>query len=169
MKGGWDQKKEAWKEQIDGLYQESNLVLKDKKLIVQMLMFHMVKVAVLYVLPWLSLVAVGTADSIMFGKSFVLASLMLLMTNAIPHIAGMGPTEYMFLFIYGFYVSEAGAASAMLLYRAATYFLPFLISLGVVLLGKRAKMLRRDRIEEKERTGSALGRSIENRDSASVS
>lgn len=64
---------------------------------------------------------------------------MILMINVIPHVAGIGPAEYMFIFIYEFYIAEASVASAMLLYRAATCFFPFFVSIVVVLLVKRAE------------------------------
>ncbi|MBS6396446.1 MAG: flippase-like domain-containing protein [Clostridiales bacterium] len=150
FKGEWKQKKETWKEQIGELFRESKSVMKNKKLVVRMLILNMVKIAVLYFIPWFSLMAVGEEGGCGPGKSFVLASLMILMTNAIPHIAGMGPAEFMFLFLYGFYTSEAGAASAMLLYRAATYFLPFGISMLVVFCGKRAEMAGRSRMKKEK-------------------
>lgn len=153
FKGGWKQKKEIWKEQIDGLFRESKSLGKDKKLIFQMLVLNMVKTAVLYFIPWFSLMAVGEEGACGVGKSFVLAALMFLMTNALPHIAGMGPAEFMFLFLYGFYASEAGTASAMLLYRAATYFLPFIISVAVVLHVKRSEAAGKSRVK-KENTDS---------------
>lgn len=152
FKGEWKQKKETWKEQIDGLFRESKFIIKDKKLIVRMLILNITKVAVLYSIPWLSLMAVGEEGVCGPGKSFVLASLMVLMTSAIPHIAGMGPAEFMFLFLYGFYASEAGTASAMLLYRAATYFLPFAISMIVVFCGKRAEKAEKNKRKKEEKT-----------------
>lgn len=139
FKGKWKQKKEIWKEQIDGLFGESKSVIKNKNLVIKMLILNLVKLAVLYILPWISFFAIGEEQVCTFGKSFVLASVMVLMTNVIPHVAGIGPAEYMFIFIYGFYISEASVASAMLLYRAATYFFPFFVSIVVVLLVKRAE------------------------------
>ncbi len=107
------------------MYYESKSVIKDKKLIIEMLVLNMVKLAILYLIPWFSLLAVGEESACTFGKSFVLAAVMVLMTSVIPHVAGMGPAEYMFIFVYGFYTTHAGAVSAMSVYRAATYFYRF--------------------------------------------
>lgn len=138
----WKEKKKTWKEQINGLYSESKSVIKDKKLIIEMLALNMVKLAILYLIPWLSLFAIGEGTSCTFGKSFVLAAVMLLVTSVIPNVAGMGPAEYMFIFVYGFYTTHASAASAMLLYRAATYFFPFLISIVAVMFAKRMDAMK---------------------------
>lgn len=151
FKGKWKQKKETWKEQINGLFGESKSVIQDKKLVIKMLILNLVKLAVLYILPWISFLAIGEEQVCMFGKSFILASVMVLMTNVIPHVAGIGPAEYMFIFIYGFYVSEASAASAMLLYRASTYFLPFFVSIAVVLSVKRRE--QKEQMKERRNAG----------------
>lgn len=151
FKGKWKEKKETWKEQINGLYYESKSVIKDKKLIAGMLGLNMIKLAVLYLLPWFSLLAIGEEAACTFGKSFVLAAVMVLMTSIIPHVAGMGPAEYMFIFMYGFYTTHAGGVSAMLIYRGATYFLPFLISIAAVLLVKRTEARKGEQMVKKNR------------------
>lgn len=137
LKCKWEKKKETWKEQIDGLYRESSTIAKDKKLIVEMMLLNMLKLSVFYFMPWVALTAVGAGKVSSFGQSFVLASVMILLTNAIPHVAGVGPAEYAFLLIYGFFTSHTDTLSAMLLYRSGTYFFPFLISVAVVLRIKK--------------------------------
>lgn len=45
--------------------------------------------------------------------------------------AGIGPAEAAFLLLYSACIGRVPASAALILYRTATYFFPFLISIGV--------------------------------------
>ena len=68
------------------------------------------------------------ADLAPFGIGFL--GVMLLLTGALPNVAGVGPTEFAFLLLFAPYAGQSGAALALVLYRAFTYYLPFLVSIG---------------------------------------
>ena len=66
---------------------------------------------------------------------------MLLITSALPNVAGVGPVEFAFLLLFS-QTADAGAASAALvLYRVATDFFPFLLSV-IVFLREEKKSLK---------------------------
>ena len=71
----------------------------------------------------------------------MLASLMLLITSALPNVAGVGPMEFAFLLLFAPWADTAIASSALVLYRVATYFFPFLLSV-VVFLHEEKKSLK---------------------------
>lgn len=67
--------------------------------------------------------------------------LMLLITSALPNVAGVGPMEFAFLLLFAPWADTAIASSALVLYRVATYFFPFLLSV-VVFLREEKKSLK---------------------------
>ena len=71
----------------------------------------------------------------------MLASLMLLITSALPNVAGVGPMEFAFLLLFAPWADTAIASSALVLYRVATYFFPFLLSV-IVFLREEKKSLK---------------------------
>ena len=58
----------------------------------------------------------------------------LLLSGAIPNIAGIGPTETGFFLMFNPLMGNARTASSLLLFRIATYYFPFLVSVIVFLL-----------------------------------
>ena len=63
-----------------------------------------------------------------FAEVQLLSSLMLLITSALPNVAGVGPMEFAFLLLFSPWAGTAAASSALVLYRVAMYFFPFLLS-----------------------------------------
>lgn len=76
-----------------------------------------------------------------FAQAQLLASLMLLITSALPNVAGVGPMEFAFLLLFAPWADTAIASSALVLYRVATYFVPFLLSV-IVFLREEKKSLK---------------------------
>lgn len=67
--------------------------------------------------------------------------LMLLITSALPNVAGVGPMEFAFLLLFAPWADTAIASSALVLYRVATYFFPFFLSV-IVFLREEKKSLK---------------------------
>ena len=93
-----------------------------------------------YVLHKISVLLYATAalrllgcTALTFGQAQLLAALMLLITNALPNVAGVGPMEFAFLLLFAPWSDTTVASSALVLYRVATYFFPFLLSVIVFL------------------------------------
>lgn len=62
-----------------------------------------------------------------------MASIMLVIIGVLPNVAGMGPAEFAFLKLFTPYIGRVPATSSLVLYRAATYFFPVVISAGVTI------------------------------------
>lgn len=90
------------------------------------------KLFVLYMIPYAALRLLG-CTALTFGQAQLLAALMLLITNALPNVAGVGPMEFAFLLLFAPWSDTTVASSALVLYRVATYFFPFLLSVIVFL------------------------------------
>lgn len=75
------------------------------------------------------------------GPSFwhvqLLTALMHLISNALPNVAGVGPVEFAFVLIFSHYMEYAQASSALILFRVATFFFPFILSILVFLRVQR--------------------------------
>ena len=68
-----------------------------------------------------------------FWQVQLLTALMHLISNALPNVAGVGPVEFAFVLIFSHYMEYAQASSALILYRVATFFFPFVLSIFVFL------------------------------------
>ena len=63
----------------------------------------------------------------------------LLIASALPNIAGVGPAEFAFLMLFTRFMPYAQASAALLLYRTATYFFPFAVSIFLTLWVQRRR------------------------------
>lgn len=137
--GSWQGKKEKWRNQLESVYRKSESLLKSKYLIIQMIFINMIKLIVLYSIPWFCLEGTGAGAECGYFVSFLLAAYMILLSNSLPHVAGIGPTEFAFLYLYGIYLPVAEAGTAMILYRISSYFFPFILSM-IIFARIRCKM-----------------------------
>ena len=99
-------------------------------------LLNILKLPVLYLIPWAALRAMGCRD-MGFWLSSALMGVTHVIATALPNIAGAGPTEAAFLILYSAFIPRADASSALVLYRFATYFFPFLAGAAAVYLIRR--------------------------------
>ena len=136
--GKWPKRKEAWRTNLASLYTESQHVLKDRACCGRVLALNAGKLLCLYTAAWLSIRLLG-ADGLSFWQAQLLASLMLLIASALPNIAGVGPAEFAFLMLFTRFMPYAQASATLLLYRTATYFFPFAVSIFLTLWVQRRR------------------------------
>ena len=128
----WSARRERLADSLTQLNTEARKVLLVPSNCVQGIAVSMVKLFALYCIPYVSLRLVG-CTALRFAQAQLLASLMLLITSALPNVAGVGPTEFAFLLLFSPFAGSGEASSALVLYRVATYFFPFLVSVFVFL------------------------------------
>ena len=128
----WDERREKWANSLTELNREAKKVLLVPSIRVKGIAVSLVKLFVLYSIPYAALRLVG-CTALNFAQAQLLASLMLLITSALPSVAGVGPMEFAFLLLFAPWADTAIASSALVLYRVATYFFPFLLSVIVFL------------------------------------
>lgn len=139
-------KKESIKEKIRaGLAQMEEfskvgrVVIKDKKEWIGLIFRNAVKMTCLYILPAIAIFAVtGKMLPLSLLECLAFSSIMQLLIGVIPSSGGMGSTELLFLMLFGSMTGKSVCGAAMILYRIATYYLPFLISIPLLFLGKRS-------------------------------
>ena len=66
-----------------------------------------------------------------------LTALMYLISSALPNVARMGPVEFAFILLFSQCMEYAQASSVLILYRTATFFFPFILSIFVFLSAQK--------------------------------
>ena len=139
----WEQHKQLWSANLEALYTESQKILRNRSCLLKMIVLNVLKLFCLYSIPFLCFRMLNISV-LSFWRVHLLAALMYLITNALPNVAGMGPTEFAFILIFSYYLEYAQAMSALILFRIATFFFPFILSL-IVFLNVQKHILNDDR------------------------
>ena len=131
-KGTWAARKQAIQQQLNCLHRETTAILRNKKVVLLVTLTHLSKLAILCAVPCASLRILGE-NSISPLHGELLTALLLLLASVVPNVAGIGPTEAVFLLIFSPLLGSTVTMSALLLFRIATYYMPFITSIAVFL------------------------------------
>ena len=132
----WDRRKAVWKKNLIALYTQSQRLLHDRKRLGQVLVWNSLKLFCLYLTLFLSIRMVG-ASGLSLWRMQLLGGLMHMIVSALPNVAGMGPAEFAFLLIFSNYMDYGQLSSALILYRTATFFFPFVLGVFVFLAAQK--------------------------------
>ena len=95
---------------------------------VSMLAIYLVKLFLLFCLPWMGLQFMGLDTGLTFWQVQLLTSLTLFVSNALPNVAGMGSIETAFLLVFSSFMTSGEAMSTLMLFRIASYYFVFAAS-----------------------------------------
>lgn len=98
--------------------------------------WNSLKLFCLYLTLFLSIRPVGVSV-LSLWRVQLLGGLMHIIVSALPNVAGMGPAEFSFLLIFSRYMDYGQSSSVLILYRTATFFFPFMVSIFVFLIVQR--------------------------------
>ena len=136
--GRWAERRESWLKQLDTLSTESRHLLADRPRCAAILGVHLVKLFLLFCLPWMGLRFMGLDTGLAFWQVQLLTSLTLFVSNALPNVAGMGSVETAFLLVYSSFLPDASSMSLLMFYRLASYYAVFAASaIGFALAQRR--------------------------------
>ena len=124
----WQAHRDSWMEQLDTLATESRHLLQDKKRCLCLFLVQAFKLFLLFTIPYLCIRFMGLSSSLTFWQVQLLTSLMLFLSNALPNVAGMGSIETAFLLVFGSFMTQGEVMSTLMLYRIASYYVVFLVS-----------------------------------------
>ena len=131
--GKWYDKKEKVKLAVSNLQEEAAGIITNYKLAVIITASNMVKMTCWYIMPYIGYIAVGGApESISIMNVLATSAFMQLIIGVIPVTGGMGSTEIVYTLLYEAMFGKVAAGSSLILYRLATYYLPFLVAIPVV-------------------------------------
>lgn len=139
--GKWAKRKSDWAKNIECLRTQSKALLSKRRRCGAIMALYAGKFFLLYTISYRSISLLGL-DRLSFWRVQLLSAVMVLITNALPNVGGAGPAEFAFILLYSPYLGNTNAASAMVLYRMASYLLPFLVSIPFVLYFQRLVRLR---------------------------
>ena len=130
----WEKRFSKWKEQIRLLNRSGKDFLKQKRRSLCALALQIVKMLLFYSIP-ASLLFVTTGIS--FAESILLMAVAYMLSGIIPAPSGAGALEFVFLLFFSHFTDSGRALSVILLFRFATWVLPFGIGGGLMAAGRR--------------------------------
>ena len=136
-RGRWAPAVRRIRHQLDGMYEETAACMKKGKILLPVMAADFLKLGVFCAIPCLCTAMLGD-PTVGILQAEVLTGLMLLISGAVPNVAGLGPIELTFYLLYKPFLGEIPGSSALLLFRIATYYFPFAVSSAVfvILQGK---------------------------------
>ena len=121
-----------YKEAIEFLYDmvfnlgdSSKLLLKNKAIIVSEILLNIIKLLILYIISYISIKEIYVSMNIL--DVITITSLTTLLAGIIPTPGGMASIEFVYVLLFSIIINAVQATSAMLIYRFASFIIPFLI------------------------------------------
>lgn len=132
--------KERVTKELDNFYKKSLTIKEYKFKIFIGAFYNIIHLILLYIVPLVIFMSFG-CKNISILDSVVATSLVMLIGNFIPIPGATGGIEYGFIQFFGSFVKGPILSSAMLLWRAITYFFAMIIGAVVLLFKKEAKYI----------------------------
>ena len=115
---------------ITNLYKDSYALLSDYRKWIVVLLAQILKIALSSSIPYFALRFLGY-DGLSFSESFTLTVLVLIFISVLPSMAGVGPAELAYLILFGVVIGDVFTSTSLIVYRTATYFWPFTLSVFI--------------------------------------
>ncbi len=136
-KTSWLNKIDQLNEQIYSLRLSVKEIMLDRRNLIYLLVLNFVKLIFWYSIPFITL---SGAHGLSYLESFCLVAITVTLSGVIPTPAGIGSFEFVYLLLFKPVVGTVDAVSSLLLYRFATYMLPFLLGLVYTAKNKRIQI-----------------------------
>lgn len=124
--------------QIYSLRETVLTITKDRSAAIRIFGWNVAKLLFWYVIPYVVLVQEHPKIDFLLVLSFT--SFAVILSGVFPTPAGIGPFEFVYLLLFKPLVGTVDAVSSLLLYRFASFVLPFLIGFVFVLVQKRREI-----------------------------
>lgn len=135
-KGRFDEQRALLQEQCTILEDASSKLLHEKRFVLGILGKNLLKFAFWYSIPYFVLMDTG---AVTLPQAMAVTSLSVMLAAVIPSPAGIGSTEFVLAMLFEVLVGAGAAGSATLLYRFATFVLPFVIGAVIVIVRRIAR------------------------------
>lgn len=125
---------EKIKKQIELLRESTRKVINNPKAWLLLLCVNAVKMTCWYIIPAIAIYAAGgTLGGVTVSEALTVTSLMQLLMGVLPTSGGVGSLEVVFSVLFAAVFGKITAGSSMILYRLSTYYIPFIVSIGMML------------------------------------
>lgn len=144
--GRWIHKKkyidklQKLKEKSALVREEARQILKNKKLLAQVLFLNVLKLSAWYLIPVLTFHETGDSQETALIMS--VTAMVVALAGVIPAPGGIGAVEFVFTLFFTPVAGRVASASGMLIYRFSTYIFPCLLGLAVVI---RTQLIKKKR------------------------
>lgn len=125
-KEAWREKIDVFNEQIDALGETVRTIVSNREVLVSLIFLNIGKLFFWYSIPFFIL---SSTHNLSYLTSFSMTAMAVALAGVIPTPAGLGSFEFVYMLLFRPLVGTVDAASSLLLYRFATYVLPFLIGM----------------------------------------
>ena len=146
------------KKQIALLRDATVKVIKNPKAWISLTFVNAIKMTCWYIIPAFAIYAAGgDMGGVSMAQALTVTSLMQLLMGVIPTSGGVGSLEVVFSLLFAAVFGKVIAGSSMILYRLATYYIPFLFScVMMVFVGRDAKRSKKPETESEEQPGCRI-------------
>lgn len=112
------------------LHDASVVIIRKPSMWAKYVPINIFRMSLWYVIPIILIYALGgNLGDVSISEALTMTALMQLLVGAIPISAGVGSHEVVFSLLFAVVFGKVMAGSCMVLYRLATYYIPFLISI----------------------------------------
>lgn len=137
FKGRFTEQFDKVRNQCMIMEEASKTLLKNMKVVVGILLINLVKFCFWFIIPYIVLYSTGNLTPY---SSLGITAVCVMLAAVIPAPAGIGSSEFVMIALYSGLVGSAAAGAMALLYRFATFVVPFIIGAFVaVFFGKIKK------------------------------
>ncbi len=136
FKGRFTEQFDKVKAQCMIMEDASKKLLKNVKVVTGILLINLVKFCFWFIIPYFVLYNTGRVEPY---SSLGITAVCVMLAAVIPTPAGIGSSEFVLIALYSGLVGSARAGAMALLYRFATFVVPFLIGVIVAILFGRIK------------------------------
>jgi uncharacterized protein (TIRG00374 family) len=121
--------------QCDILEKASAQILKSPRIVAEIIILNQIRNCFWYAIPYVIFRETGTVT---LSAAMATTSLSVMLAAVIPAPAGIGSTEFVFTSLFAAVVGADAALSASLLYRFATFVMPFAAG-GIIVVARQMR------------------------------
>ena len=130
-------KKDKLYEYLNDFTKGCEILIKDKKSMVLLIMYHLVSLVILYLIPFTLFVGIGV--NIKLCDVIVIMSYVMLIGSFVPIPGGTGGLEYGFVAFFSKYIVGSKVNAIMLVWRFITYYFGLILGSIVLNIKKESK------------------------------
>lgn len=122
-----EEKMKNLEDSLINFHKNSNLLLKDKRKFISLIILNSLAFVCLYLVPLTLLFSFNRFSDFNAITSIVIVSFVTIISSFVPLPGGTIGQEYVFITLFSIYINEPLLSSLMLIWRFTTYYLPLII------------------------------------------
>lgn len=131
-----DKTAQKWQDSIEKFHNGSELLFRNKIRFLKLMGLNMIGLVSIYLVPVTILYSLGNYTAFSGLTAVVLTIFVSLISSFVPLPGGTGGQEYLFVLLFGTYITNPLLGSVMILWRFITYYVPMIIGAIVFNLRK---------------------------------